>query len=436
MQGPELVRSIGKWSLAGLVLNAIIGSGVFVLPGTVAGRLGSLGMIAWIVAGAITGAMILCFAEVASRFTAAGGAYVFVQTAFGRYMGLQAGAMMYFTRIFSAAVQANLFATYFAEFWAPASTWLGGLLLSTVFIGFLTAVNIRSVASGAKLSNFFALMKLGPLLLFGFIGLLWIATGHAVPSAVAADATLGSWMQVFLLLLFAYGGFESALTPFSEAKDPRRDAPFALLVGLALVVLVYLTVQATILATLADPDATNRPLAGSARVMLGAGGAIAMTLAALISVYGWLASNMLTVPRITMAMADGGDAPAVLGRIHSRFRTPWVSIVVFGVLAWLLANSAGLHQNISLSAVSRLFVYGSVCAALPVFRRMELRDPARVGAAMFRAPAGLVMAGIGVAAATVLATRMNLRETLTMAVLFSVVTAYWFVVTARGSRPL
>jgi amino acid transporter len=230
--------------------------------------------------------------------------------------------------------------------------------------------------------------------------------------------------------VFAYGGFESAVIPLSEARNPRRDAPLALLGGLGLVALLYLLAQLTVLATLSDPGATNRPLAESARMLLGDTGAAIVTVAALISVYGWLASNMLTVPRLSMAMAERGDFPAFFARVHPVFRTPWVSILFFAAVSWTLANQAGLLQNLSLASVSRLFVYGLVCAALPVLRRKEGGDilPPR-----FRAPMGAGLAVIGVAVSLALATRINLREAVTLGLTVGMATAYWLV-TRSSSR--
>jgi basic amino acid/polyamine antiporter, APA family len=421
-----LVRALGRWSMAALVLNGIIGSGVFVLPGTVGGSLGWASLGAWALAAVFTAAMIFCFAEVASRFSGSGGAYLFTLAAFGPFIALQVGWLSYFVRAISAAVQANLFSTYLAEFLPWAGSRAGGFIINTLFIGVLAAINIRGVVSGARVSNAFALVKVTPLLAFGVLGVMWIASGKSISPAAVSDPTIGTWLQALLLLMFAYGGFESAVIPLAEAKDPGRDAPFALLVGLGLVTVLYLVAQLTVLATLPDPDATNRPLAASMRVMLGAGGAAIITLAALISVYGWLASNMLTVPRLSMAMAERGDFPAVLARIHPTFRTPWVSVLAFAGISWLLANQAGLLQNLSLSAVSRLFVYGLVCASLPVFRRRDERGSSEVGPARFRAPAGMLLAAVGVAASVVLAARMNVREGVTMAGLVALATVHWF----------
>jgi amino acid transporter len=421
--------------MVALVLNAIIGSGVFVLPGTLGGRLGWASLAAWAIAAALTAAMIFCFAEVASRFSGSGGAYVFTQIAFGSFVGLLVGWLGYFVRAISAAVQANLFSTYLAEFLPWASTRLGGAVTTAVFIGTLAIVNVRSVVSGARVSNGFALVKVAPLLAFGIIGLAWIASGRTGIAPIATDSSFGAWLQALLLLMFAYGGFEAAVIPLAEAKDPRRDAPFALLAGLALATVVYLAAQLTVLATLQDPDATNRPIAASARVMLGTGGAAVVTLAALLSVWGWLATNMLAVPRLSMAMAERGDFPAILARVHPRFRTPWVSVIVFASLGWILANQAGLLQNLSLSAVSRLVVYGLVCAAVPVFRRRDVRGSSEFGPALFKAPFGVTLAVIGVAASIVLAARMNMREAITMGVLVVATSAQWLLLRRRRLAP-
>lgn len=429
---PALVRSLGRWSLAALVLNTIIGTGIFVLPGTAAARLGWASLWAWGLAALLTAAMVLCFAEVASRFDGAGGAYLYAQSAFGRFAGVQIAWINYFARATAAAAQANAFGTYLGELWPLAGSRVGGVVTSTVFIGFLAAANVRSVSTGARVSNLFALIKMAPLLVFGALGIAWLVLGRGATGLVAGDASAGSWLQLLLLLMFAFGGFESALIPLTEAKNPRRDAPFALFAGLGLVTVVYLAAQLAVLATLSDPGATQRPLAESARVMFGAAGATVIVVAALVSIYGWLASMTLTVPRITMSMAERGDLPAAFGWIHPTFRTPWVSILVFSGVAWLLAVSGGLLQNLSLSAVSRLFVYGTVCASLVVFRRRERLGA--VGGAAFRAPVGGAMAAVGVVTSVVLASRMNAREAVSLALVVAVGLAHWLTVRERQLR--
>ena len=421
---PALARSLGRWSFAALVLNGIIGSGVFVLPGTVGGSLGWASLWAWAIAAAFATAIIFSFAEVASRFSGSGGAYLFTEATFGPFIGLQIGWLSYFVRCISGAVQANLFSTYLGEFLPWASTRVGGMVTTTVFIGLLAVVNVRSVISGARLSNVFAVLKVVPLLLLGVAGVMWMVGGKATEPIIAGSVGLGGWLQNLLLLMFALGGFESAVIPLAEAKDPGRDGPFALITGILLVTLIYILVQITVLVTLTDPDATNRPLAASMRVLVGSGGAAMISIVALLSVYGWMASNMLAVPRLSMAMAERGDFPSALGKVHPTRLTPWVSVVAYAVLMWVLANQAGLLQNISLAAVSRLLVYGSVCACLPVLRRRD-GSSSSVPAARFRAPGGIALAGVGVGASALLAARMNAREAISMALLVGLASLYW-----------
>ncbi|HEX7121115.1 MAG TPA: amino acid permease, partial [Gemmatimonadaceae bacterium] len=179
-QQPSLVRAIGRWSLVALVLNTIIGTGVFILPGTLGGMLGWASVLAWIIAAGFTAAMILCFAEVASRFTGAGGAYLYAQHAFGRFVGIQMGWMGYFVRCITAAVQANLFVTYLGELWPGVAARPAEIAVTTLFIGLHAAVNIRSVGSGAGVSNAFAAVKATSLVLFGLVGLVWLVrSDHA-----------------------------------------------------------------------------------------------------------------------------------------------------------------------------------------------------------------------------------------------------------------
>jgi APA family basic amino acid/polyamine antiporter len=439
---PALVQAIGRWSLAALVLNTIIGTGVFVLPGTLGAALGWASMWAWLIGAVLTGAMIFAFAEVASRFSRAGGAYLYGTAAFGSFVGIQMAWMGYFVRCITAAVQANLFTTYLVELWPAAASRPAQVAVTFAFIGIQALVNIRSVGSGAAVSNVFAIVKLVPLIVFGTLGIAWLAMGKAAPPAVATDATLGSWLNAMVLLMFAYGGFESALIPVAEAKDARRDAPFALLTGLALVTVVYLAAQLTVLVTLTEPGATNRPLAASARVMFGSGGAVIITVAALISVYGWVASNMLNVPRLTMAMAEQGVLPSFFGKIHPKFRTPWISIITFAVISLALALQAGLLQNLSLSAVSRLLLYGGVCASLLVFRSRESKGVSTPGVepALFRVKGGPFFAIVGVALSLLLATRMNASDAIKMLVVFALAGMHWWFVhgsrkTVAGSTP-
>src|SRR6516164_3421352 len=155
-----LVRAIGRWSMAALVVNCIIGSGVFGLPSVLASLLGRASVIA-VALGAFTMAVIMaCFAEIASRFTHTGGPYLYAQAAFGRFMGIQVAWLIWFVRLASCAANANLFVTYLGEFWSEATARAMKLAILTLLIGILAAINFRGVKAGTQVSTSFTIAKL------------------------------------------------------------------------------------------------------------------------------------------------------------------------------------------------------------------------------------------------------------------------------------
>jgi amino acid transporter len=420
---PALVRTIGRWTLTGLVLNGVLGSAIYGLPSVVGGRLGSAAPLAWLLAAVLIGVIIACFAEVASRFSGAGGPYLYAHATFGRFAGVQTGWMAYLARLTASAANANLFVTYLGEFWPGSAGRGAGVAILALLIGGLAIVNYRGVKQGAGVSTAFATVKLVSLLVFVALGLGWVATRGAVPVASPMDG-LDPWLASLLALVFAYGGFEAALMPMAEAKNPQRDAPVALFLGLVAVTLVYTLGQTVVTLTLSDPVETARPLAESARVFLGAPGAAFMALCALLSTFGYLAGAMVNVPRLTFAMAEQRDLPSPFAAIHPVFRTPHVSIVFYGVLVWLLAVSGSFLQNLTLSAVSRLVTYGLVCAALPVLRKRD-GTPGAPAAAAFRLPGGPVFAALGLLGMLIVATQVSAGEAIIMAVVVALATLHW-----------
>ena len=209
------------------------------------------------------------------------------------------------------------------------------------------------------------------------------ATG---PSSFPASA----WMKAMVLLIFAYGGFESALAPMSEAKNPARDAAFALAVALIACTAIYTLVQWVVVGVLGPGATTDRPLAEVARITMGNRGAKLVAIGALISVYGYLSAKLLGMPRVSFALAQRSDLPKIFAKVSRKFRTPWFSILFFAVAVWGLAIAGNFAWNVTLSVVARLFYYAVVCAALIALRR---KQPLAAG---FRLPAGPVLAVLGV----------------------------------------
>jgi APA family basic amino acid/polyamine antiporter len=431
---PTLVRAIGRWSLVALVLNGVIGSSVFGLPSVLYGRLGAASPWAWLLAAVGIGLIVACFAEVASRFDSAGGPYLYAREAYGRFLGIEMGWLAYLTRLTASATNANLFVIYLGEFWPGASGPVASKLVLAAVIVPLALANVRGVRGGAFVSSSLLVVKILPLALFGLVGLA-LALPEPATHLSAPVPALRDWLDVTLLLMFAYGGFEGALVPLAEARNPRRDAPFALAVTLLTCAVLYSLAQLVVNASLPQPAASDRPLAAAAGALLGPVGATALALTALVSVSGYLAGAMVNVPRLTFAMAERGDLPAPFGRVHPKFRTPHLSVAFFAILVWLLAASSGFLQNLTLSAVSRLFTYGLVAGALFVFRRRERLAPGTVPPAALRLPAGGVWALLALLFSLVLVTRMTQRELVVMSVVVVLGLFHWASARKHASSP-
>lgn len=428
MTSPQtgLARALGRWSLAALAVNSVIGSGIFGLPSTVAGYLGHRSTIAVLIAGAAMAVVVACFAEVASRFSEAGGPYLYARSAFGRLTGLLVAWTLYLSQTAAPAANANLFVIYLGEFWPRVREPWPRFLVLTALVWLLALANLRGARQGALVSNAFTIAKLLPLFMIMSAGAA-IAIVHPAPWGAEAHYPASSWMKAVFLLIFAYGGFESALAPTGEARNPARDMAFALFIALASCTLIYAVVQWVVVGVLGPVGTIERPLAEVARVAMGARGAALVSIGALVSVYGYLSAKMLGMPRVTFALAEQGDLPSFFGAVGKRFQAPWVSILVFAAAVWILALIGNFAWNVTLSVIARLFYYGVVCASLIALRR----EPSR--GAGFRLPAGPVWAVLGVLITAALVTQADMSKWIILTVTVIVAVLNWLWARQRES---
>lgn len=388
--------------------------------------LGKRSIWAVVLAGMAMAVIIACYAEVASQFSETGGTYIYCRAAFGRLTGLQVGWMMMLSRLTACAANANLLVIYLGTFWTQVAHPAARFAIITILLGILLAINYRGVRDGTLVSNFFVLAKLLPLAVVGLAGGYYLI-GHAAVSWPLSHATAGSWRGAMLLLFFAYGGYEAAMNPMGEARNPKKDAPFALFVALGIITFVYTLIQWVVVGVLPPAMHSNRPLAEVARTLLGPGGAGLVAITALVSVYGYLSANFLTAPRATFAFAEQGDFPRWFASVHSKHRTPHVSILIFAILCWALALAGSFTWNVTLSAVARLFYYGAVCAAVPVLRR---RQP---DAAWFRLPLGSSVAALGVLICGALLSGVDFSKSMILLGTVAVAFLNWLAVRNRSS---
>ena len=407
-----LVRAIGRWSLTALTINCIIASGVFGLPSVIPGLVGNASPFAWLFAAIATGLVMACFAEVSSRFERSGGVYLYARFTFGRTTGIAIAWLGWLTRLTASAANANLFVIYIVEFWPAAKSPIPRLLVLSALLTVLTAVNYIGVRQGARQSDLFTVAKLVTLGCFIVAALAFLIWNHRPLVTTAPTGSPTRWLHPILLLLFAYGGYETALMPAGEAKNPRRDYPFALFVALITCTVVYTLTQVAVISVLAQPSATDRPMAAAVQLMLGPWAAAVVSIGVLISCYGYLSANVLGFPRILFAMAEEGDMPPLMARVHPRFRTPHVAIVAFAILLYGFSVAGSFEWNLFVSAMARLIYYGSVAVALPVLRRKHGAPEAQ-----FRLPMGWLFAVLAAATSLLLFPRLDRASLMVLGIL-------------------
>jgi APA family basic amino acid/polyamine antiporter len=364
----SLRPALGLFSLIAIAINGVIGSGIFVLPATVAALLGPASPSAYIVAATVTALVVLCFAEAGSRFDETGGPYVYARTAFGRFVGFEVGWLFFLSRLAAAGAIGNACAAYAGRFWPAAAAGGGRVLVITSIVLGLTAINIRGVRQGAVAVNTLTIAKLGPILALVLFGLPFLDGSRYSLLPVAASTGI---REASLLLVFAFGGFENASVPAAESTRPRRDVPIALVTAIAVTAALYILVQIVALSVVPGLAGDPTPLASAANAILGPAGGTIVTAGALISTIGSLSALALVGPRILFALGTWGDLPASLARVHPRFRTPHVGIITFAALVWIVSIAATFSQLAIVSAIARLLFSASTCLAVPVLRRTQ-----------------------------------------------------------------
>jgi len=402
-----LVRGIGRGSLVALFINSVVGAGIFGLPGRVHELLGPYALLAYLACAGLVLLIVLCFAEVGSRFSRTGGPYLYAHASFGPVLGFQVGWLVWLTRVSAFAALCNLLLEYLAHFWPAATSPLWRVVLATGVVALIAAVNVRGVRPAALVTNLFTVGKLVPLGLFVIVGLFFIEPARFVPRATPGAADFSSAM---LLLVFAFTGFETATVPAGEVREPRRNLPFAILTAMAVIVPLYLLVQAVCIGTLPQLAGSTRPLADAAARFAGATGAAVITVGALISIAGTLNGLLLAAPRILFAMAEQRQLPRLLAATHARFHTPYVAIIASAACMLALTLSGSFLTAVAISTLTRLLAYAATCAALPVLRRRDRTGDAQVTAASFRTPGGMATAIVSLGVIAWLLTHGSARE--------------------------
>jgi len=380
----RLVRGIRRWDLVAIAMNGIIGAGIFGLPSKVYSLIGTYSLIAFVVCAIVVTLIILCFAEVGSRFDETGGPYLYAREAFGPTVAFEIGWLIWLARLTAFAANCNLLVAYLGYFLPAAANPLWRTSLIVIVVGALATINVLGVRQAAIVSNVFTIGKLIPIIIFIAVGLFFL-NPHAF--AFGPRPATGAFSQSVLLLIYAFTGFEMAAIPAGEVRDPKKHLPRALLIAIAVVAVLYILIQVVCVGTLPDLGQSQKPLADAGTRFMGTAGGAIISAGAIISIVGNLNILVLSGSRIPFAIAEQQQLPSFIAKVHRRFATPYVAILITAGVMLLLTLKSSFVAALTISAIARLVTYGATCLSLPVFRRRSDAPPPA-----FRLPGGTILA--------------------------------------------
>ena len=363
----KLPRNLGLWGIWMLVVNGLIGAGIFGLPSGAAALAGEYSILVYAFCALLILPIILCFAELGSYFRGTGGPIRYGTLAFGPFVGFQGGWLYYLARLISFSANTVLLTDSIAYFIDGAGTGTGRIISLAVICVGLSVINVLGSIESIRSMTLFTVIKFAVLILLPLGGFILLGS-EVIPSfesSIPASENLGA---AALLLIYAFVGFEGAVVPAGEAKRPERDMPLGLLLGLAVVAVLYMVIQLVSQAALPDLANSKTPLLDVSASLFGPIGAIILMIGVAASVLANLVSSMFSATRVTYALSLEKSLPSWFGEVHSRYLTPANSVVFFGVAAFLLAAFGSFTVLAAMTVLSRLFLYGMSCAAIPKLR--------------------------------------------------------------------
>lgn len=355
-------RTLGRFDITCLGLNAIVGSGIFLLPDDLYRELGVLSPLAFVCCALGLLPIALCYARAASTCEKSGGPYVYASEAFGPRVGFAVGWMCFTNSVFSFAAVAAAAAAYAARLMPALGDPVTQKVVSVCVIAGFAALNYRGAKPGAVAVDSFTAGKFLVLAIL-VSALLLRLDGSSFASGPLPEG-LGNLGTATFIALFAAQGFEVVPVPAGEARAPGRDVPFAVLSSLGVASLLYVVVQAALVGSGADlAAASDAPLADAALAIAPALGVV-IAVGGLISTLGFVSGSALGTPRYLYAVALDGQLPRRLSAIHSRYQSPHLAVLTTATLAIVCVVPFDYRALIGMSNVAVAVQYLATCLAI------------------------------------------------------------------------
>ena len=369
-------RALGPFDATMVVIGGIIGAGIFITPHIVAAQLDTPALVlgAWAAGGAIALAGAFSYAELGAIFPKAGGQYVYLRDGLHPLAGFLYGwALLLVIESGAIAAVAITFATYALRVAGGPPAAIPALAIGSLIV--LSAVNYVGVKPGSRVLNVLVVLKIAALAVLvgaGFLAAAYPGWLHDTRAAAAVPAsTTVAFGAALVPILFSYGGWQSANYVGEEIENPKRNLPLALIAGTIAVVLIYVTVNVVYLRALGLEGLarSEAPAADAARRMFGAAGDLFVSGAIAVSTFGFLDLSILAPTRVYYAMAADGLFVPALARLHPRYRTPGVAIIVQTVWSCILALTGTYEQLTNYVVFADWIFFGLTVATVLTFRR-------------------------------------------------------------------
>ncbi len=418
-----LRRVMGVPGLAATVVNNTIGAGIYVLPAIVSIQMGAAGILGYLFCGAMLVTIILCYMEIGSKVCASGGSYVYVETAFGPFAGFIINWLFFFGwGVLGSAALMNVLADSLAVLIPAFSNPLMRALLFFILLGTMLWVNVRGAKQSVRFLEYITIIKLVPL--FGIIifGLSYVKMNNLHWEHWPPLNTLG---ETVLVLFFAFAGFETSLGASGEIKNPKRTVPRGIMLGAAIVFVLYILIQIIAQGVLGAhiSDFKDAPLAAVAQNIVGPVGATILLIAAIISCLGNTSGDVLGTPRLLFAGAEDGLFPKFLAKVHPRFATPYLAVITYVSLIFLFSVSGGFKTLAVLASGALLLIYLAVILAM-IRLRTKKEQPAE---GSFKVPGGLLIPFIAIAAIVWLLAHLSGKEILSTIIFIVIICVIYFL---------
>jgi len=419
-----LKREIGLWGITSNIINVVIGSGIFALPALVSEGLGSAGILAYLFCGLLITLIMLCFAEVGSKITVTGGAYAYIETAFGKYFGFLASILLIFgTSLLATAAVANILIDNFSKIFPLfGDEYLRAIFLIVVFAG-LAIVNIMGIKEGITLVQLVTLAKLIPLLLL----IIWGSTEIVYSNLLwQQEPVLSDVGKTSLILFFAFQGAESSLSVSGEVKNPKKTVPRGILLSFLIILIIYMGVQVVSQGVLGDSlvNYKETPLAEVAKRVMGPIGYMIMIIGATISTFGYLTSDQLNMSRVLFRSAKDRVIPIKpLALVHRKFATPYIAIITFSSLGCLFSIVGEFKALAILSSSSVLLVYLGVALSTIKLRSIKSTDEST-----FKIPGGIIIPILAIITIIWFLSNLSIKEMLGMAIFIVILSIFFALI--------